>query len=198
MDAPSAGRPSQVAYRWGCRQKAMNFLGSDQAHRDALASLQQCRGCHGGNRAAWVLDASRVAAFQPHGPWIGICVGTADGVLRSQLRLPEGSGVVVTQVVANGPAQQAGIEEHDVLLSVNGKPIASGEDLDKMLQSATPGGPPLTLKLLRRGQSVEKQVTPRKSDATSGSPRSLCSRSLSSASASRSRTRTRRSSASSI
>jgi S1-C subfamily serine protease len=158
-------RVSLVSGERDARQKAVEFLGSDQAHREAYASLQQCRGCHAGNAAAWLLDSAAIARLQPHGPWVGISVGPADGVLRAQLRLPDGTGVVVTQVVPNGPAQQAGVEEHDVLLSINDKPVAGGEDLDRILHSASPDGPPLRLKLLRRGQPVEKQVTPRKSDA---------------------------------
>jgi S1-C subfamily serine protease len=92
-----------------------------------------------------------------------VSVGSADGVLRAQLRLPEGTGVVVTQVVPNGPAHQAGVEQHDVLLSGDGNPVAGGEDLDKVLRSAKTDAP-LTLKLLRRGQTLEKQVTPKRSD----------------------------------
>src|SRR4051812_18040492 len=166
LDAGATRRQSLhvVLNEADAQQKAINFLGSEQAHRDAIASLQQCRSCHDGNSVAWVLDAARIARIQPQGPWIGISVGPADGVLRSQLRLPDGTGVVVTRVVPNGPAQQSGVEEHDVLLSVNDKPVAGGEDLDKILQSAM-ADKPLTLKLLRRGQTIEKQVTPRKSDA---------------------------------
>ena len=51
-----------------------------------------------------------------------------------------------------------------MLLSINGKPVGSGEDLDKALQSATPGAAPLTLKLLHAGEAVEKQVAPAKAD----------------------------------
>src|SRR3954471_10045518 len=161
LDAGATRRQSLhvVLNEADAQQKAINFLGSEQAHRDAIASLQQCRSCHDGNSVAWVLDAARIARIQPQGPWVGISVGPADGVLRSQLRLPDGTGVVVTQVVPNGPAQQAGVEEHDVLLSVNDKPVSSGEDLDKILQASSPDGTPLRLKLLRRGQTLEKQVT---------------------------------------
>jgi membrane-associated protease RseP (regulator of RpoE activity) len=171
-DAASSGRQAAadalqaraaVNIAWSAldaQQKAMNFLNSHQAHRDAIVSLQQCRHCHNGNSAAWVLN-NAVSALQPQGPWVGISVGPADGVLRSQLRLPEGTGVVVTQVVPQSPAQQAGIEEHDILLSVNGKPVASSEDLDRIIQSADADAP-LTLKVLRAGQTLDKQVTPQK------------------------------------
>ena len=162
---------------WDARQKAADFLGAGQAHREAIVSLGQCRSCHGGNAAAALALDRFLTAAQPTGPWIGVSVAPADGVLRSQLRLPEGTGVVVTQVVPNGPAQQAGVEQDDVLLSVNGTPVASGDDLDKVLQSASPDGPALALKVLHAGEVVEKQVTPRKADSqtyldvvTTGSP----------------------------
>jgi membrane-associated protease RseP (regulator of RpoE activity) len=142
------------------RQKAMNFLNSHHAHREAIVSLQQCRNCHAGNSAAWVLN-NAVSALHPQGPWVGISVGPADGVLRSQLRLPEGTGVVVTQVVPHSPAQQAGVEEHDILLSVNGKPVATSEDLDRIIQAASADAP-LMLKVLRAGETLDKQVTPQK------------------------------------
>jgi membrane-associated protease RseP (regulator of RpoE activity) len=163
-----AQRPVAVDIAWGtadAQNKAMQFLGSHKAHSQAVASLQQCQTCHAGSAAEFLLDSGRVAWAQPQGPWIGISVGPADGVLRSQLRLPEGTGVVVTQVVPGGPAAEAGVEPHDVLLSVDGKPIAGGEDLDKVLQAARPDGAMLTLKLLRAGQTLEKHVKPRGPEA---------------------------------
>ena len=163
-----AQRPVAVDIAWGtsdAQNKAMQFLGSHKAHSQAVASLQQCQTCHAGSAAEFLLDTGRVAWAQPQGPWVGISVGPADGVLRSQLRLPEGTGVVVTQVVPGGPAAEAGVEAHDVLLSVDGKPIAGGEDLDKVLAAAKPDGAPLSLKLLRSGQTLEKQVKPRGPEA---------------------------------
>ena len=138
-------------------EKVMNFLGSHRAHRDAILSLSQCRNCHQADVGAAVNAAA--PALQPQGPWIGISVAPADGVLRSQLRLPEGSGVIITQVLPNSPAQQAGVEPHDVLLAVNGKPVASADDLEGQIRSATTGGT-LELKLLRGGKPLDKQVTP--------------------------------------
>jgi membrane-associated protease RseP (regulator of RpoE activity) len=167
-DPSLAARRTDVKFAWSdwdARQKAANFLGASQAHREAIVSLGQCRSCHDGNAGAALTLEKYLTAAQPTGPWIGVSVAPADGVLRSQLRLPEGTGVVVTQVVPNGPAQQAGIEQDDVLLSVNGKPVATGDDLDKILQAASPDGPALTLKVLHAGEAVAKRVTPRKPDS---------------------------------
>lgn len=148
-----------AANDWDARRKAADFLSSNVAHREAIGSLQQCRSCHGGGA-----QDRLVVAWEPNAPWIGVSVGPADPVLRSQLRVPEGTGVVVTQVMPNSPAQQAGVEQDDVLLSVNGKPVAGGEDLDKILQSVKPDASPLTVKLLHAGETLEKQIVPRKAD----------------------------------
>lgn len=153
---------SAVSIAWSAldaQQKALNFLNSHQAHRRAIVALNQCQSCHTAASGSTPQHAA-LAALQPQGPWVGVSVGPADGVLRSQLRLPEGTGVVVTQVVPGSPAQQAGVEEHDILLSVNGKPVAASEDLDRIIQSKSADTGPLTLKLIKSGETVEKQVTP--------------------------------------
>jgi membrane-associated protease RseP (regulator of RpoE activity) len=145
------------------QKKALDYIGSRKAHADAVLKLQQCRNCH--DRAKDVVRLSgpqplRIAVAGPDTPWVGVSVGPADDVLRSQLKLPEGTGVVVTKVMPDGPAQKADVREHDILLSVNGQPVASGDALDAIVKGAKADSPPLTLKLLREGQPLEKQVVP--------------------------------------
>ena len=146
------------------QQKVVQQIQSGRAHQDAIASLQQCQSCHGGVADylsivnGEVLHTVRLSA--DNSPWVGITVGPADDVLRSQLRLPEGTGVVITQVIADGPAARSGVAEHDILLSVNGQPVAGGDALDGLVKAWKQEAPPLTLKLLREGQPLEKQVTP--------------------------------------
>ena len=145
------------------QQKAVQYIQSRRAHHDAFASLQQCQTCHDGmanylSFANAQLNSVRLSPAE--GPWVGVTVGPADDVLRSQLRLPEGTGVVITQVLADGPASRSGVAEHDILLSVNGQPVASGDALDALVKAWKPESAPLTLKLLREGQPLEKQVTP--------------------------------------
>lgn len=144
------------------QQAVINFLGSHQAHRDAIRSLNQCRNCHQ-TTALDALNHVAAADLRPKGPWVGISVAPADGILRSQLRLPEGAGVVVTQVVPNGPAQQAGVRPHDILLAIDGEPVASGTDLDRLVRAAATRGA-VQVKLLRNGKPAEVQVTPQTQD----------------------------------
>ena len=142
------------------QQVAARWVAADQQHHEAMASLGQCQDCHQPQAAARLITRYGPAAA-PEGPWIGISVAPADEVMRAQLKLPEGTGVIVTDVMPDSPAEEAGVERYDLILNVDGHPVAVGADLDRLLREAQPGGKPLTLKMLRGGQPVEKQVTPR-------------------------------------
>ena len=144
------------------QRKALDFIAAPKAHQEALATLEQCRACHQPSGTVPELSQRllRVSLRAEDTPWVGVSVGPADDVLRSQLKLPEGTGVVVTQVVPDGPAQKADVREHDILISVNGQPIPTGDALDELVKSAKPDVAPLDLKLLREGQAVDRQVTP--------------------------------------
>ena len=154
---------AEVAWSQGdAQQKVLQHINSRQAHRKAVVALQQCQECHAGDGDPVLLDPHgyHASTFTQGGPWIGVSVGPADDVLRSQLKLPEGTGVVVTKVVPEGPAHAADVQEHDILLSVNGQPVPDGDALDAIVKATKADGPPLTLKLLREGKAAEKQVTP--------------------------------------
>lgn len=51
----------------------------------------------------------------------------------------EARGVVVGDVTADSPAQQAGLHRGDILLDVNGKPIANSNELRMMISMMQPG-----------------------------------------------------------
>ena len=63
-------------------------------------------------------------------------------------------GAFVRQVVAGGPAEKAGIQPGDVVLSVNGKPIDGAVDLRRTLGAIKPGST-VTLQINRRGKPME-------------------------------------------
>lgn len=55
--------------------------------------------------------------------WIGIYAETVSKEMRDELGLDSSGGVLVTGTVDGGPADRAGIEEGDVILSMDGAPI---------------------------------------------------------------------------
>ena len=68
------------------------------------------------------------------------------------------SGVIVSNVRAGGPADQAGIKQGDAITSVDGKPVKNGDELVGEISGLKPGSK-ATLAFLRNGKPQEATVT---------------------------------------
>ncbi len=95
---------------------------------------------------------------RPMDELFGATLEPVDDVLRSQLEIPAGQGVLVAAVRAGGPSAQVGLQANDIVLSVADKPVAGVEDLSKQLKAA--GEATVPLKVLRGGKPVILQVRP--------------------------------------
>ena len=73
--------------------------------------------------------------------------------------LEQESGVEVVAVEEGGPADQAGIQEEDVLVALGYQPATSVDDLHKRLLQL-PVGVPTTVTLLRGERRLERMVLP--------------------------------------
>jgi len=72
------------------------------------------------------------------------------------------SGVFVMSVDNGSPAQKAGLREGDVIIALDGKPVAGVDDLHRLLTDARVGvNSPLTV--LRRTEKLELKVVPEES-----------------------------------
>jgi S1-C subfamily serine protease len=67
--------------------------------------------------------------------------------------------VLITGVLQNGPAAQAGIRPGDVIVEVAGKQIANVSELLSGVAALKPGGP-AKFRVLRHDDAVELNVTP--------------------------------------
>jgi S1-C subfamily serine protease len=67
-------------------------------------------------------------------------------------------GALVVNVEADSPAAQAGVQEQDVVIAVDGEPVASSEELVVAVDAHEPGDT-VTLELVRDGTSREVQAT---------------------------------------
>lgn len=90
--------------------------------------------------------------LQPPATAIGVTVGPADSVLRSQLRLKAKEGVVVTRVLPKSRAEKAGIRKYDILLKLGGKTIAVAGDLRRISEAKK--GQPLKVELIRGAKCI--------------------------------------------
>lgn len=106
-------------------------------------------------RIAVVAHAARRSEY-----WIGVEAHAVPDALRAHLKLPEGQGLLVEQVLPDSPAAKAKIQRHDVLVKAGGKPLNDVADLIEAVGASQ--GKPLALELIRAGKTVQAEVTPAK------------------------------------
>ena len=93
--------------------------------------------------------------------YLGICAQSLNPDLAKALNLDSHQGVVIVEVVADSPAQKAGLQQQDVILKFNGKPLTHQVNLTHEVSLLKPGTK-VTLTVNRDGKV--KQI-----DATIGS-----------------------------
>jgi serine protease Do len=91
-------------------------------------------------------------------PWIGIYFQSIDETMAKALKLPNTHGALVAQVVEEGPAKKAGLQEGDVISEVDGRKITDGSALRIYVAAQTPGKV-VRLKVFRDGRSRDVNVT---------------------------------------
>ncbi|MGE5672403.1 MAG: S1C family serine protease [Mycobacterium leprae] len=91
-------------------------------------------------------------------PWVDIAGATevVDPVMARALDLPE-RGVVVAGVEPGGPAHHAGLEEFDMIVSLNGVPTPSIQALRREIRK-TDVGRMVRLALLRSGRMLSRDL----------------------------------------
>lgn len=67
-------------------------------------------------------------------------------------------GVVITDVIANSPAQYAGVQKYDVIIEMDGEKIDDMVSLRKHLYNAKQVGDTMTMKVYRKGQLLEVEM----------------------------------------
>ncbi len=83
--------------------------------------------------------------------WIGVSIQPLDADIARSLGLDEPRGALVANVVPDGPAARAGIQQGDVILTFNGQRIEDSRDLTQRV-GATAIGNASRVEVLRGGQ----------------------------------------------
>lgn len=90
--------------------------------------------------------------------WIGIESQDITPELATSFGLGRQSGAIIAGVVRNGPADRAGVRPGDILLAVEGKPVANTGEMLNLVAQLEPGAK-AKLKLMRENRESTVDVT---------------------------------------
>ncbi|MGQ9831559.1 MAG: Do family serine endopeptidase [Thermochromatium sp.] len=89
--------------------------------------------------------------------WLGLHIQALTPELAAGLGLSTSEGVLVVDVIADGPASHSDLRVGDVILSANGTRLTNYRDLPRLV-AATPAGTPMNLEVRRDGRTHQVRV----------------------------------------
>ncbi|MGB7479731.1 MAG: Do family serine endopeptidase [Burkholderiaceae bacterium] len=89
--------------------------------------------------------------------WIGVEPQDITPELAESFGLATKSGAIIAGILKNGPADKAGMRPGDILVAINGKPVADTTDMLNLIALLTPGDR-ADMKVLRKGREMTLTV----------------------------------------
>jgi serine protease Do len=94
-----------------------------------------------------------------HRGWLGVRIQAVTDEIAESLGLDKAKGALVASVTDNGPAQAAGIQAGDVILTFNGKPVEDMRHLPRLVaETAVDKVVPVTIWRKRKETSLQVKV----------------------------------------
>jgi len=90
--------------------------------------------------------------------FIGVQIQGVDETMAKALGMDQARGVLIQKIEPGGAAEQAGLRESDVIVSVDGKEVNAANELQTFVARKHPGDE-VSLKIFRDGSVIEKKVT---------------------------------------
>jgi serine protease Do len=89
--------------------------------------------------------------------YLGVSIQDLTPDLARYFGLDQNQGVIVAEVAPGSPAEKAGLQRDDVIVSLNGQPIGEGGAFRTHVAMTNPGST-VKLGILRDGKNIEKEV----------------------------------------
>jgi len=90
--------------------------------------------------------------------YMGLVTGPIPELLATHMGVRNGEGVVVRSVMPEGPAEQAGIRTHDIIITIDDKPAFSPTEINNIILAHQPGDK-VKVGLIQQGKGTELNVT---------------------------------------
>lgn len=103
-----------------------------------------------------------VAELQARGrvdrAWLGVSAQPVSKAIAESLAMPDERGAIVIEVIPGGPAMAAGLQQGDVIRSIDGQDIVESRDLARLVVAAGPGKR-VKLRVWRDGKEIPVTAT---------------------------------------
>jgi len=90
--------------------------------------------------------------------WIGVEVQEITPAVAESFGLPSTRGALIAGVLRGGPADKAGVKPGDVLVEVEGRPVADPTSMLNLI-AALPPGVSARMKMKRQGKDLDADIT---------------------------------------
>ncbi len=105
--------------------------------------------------------------------WLGVAIQDVDKDLAESFGLKKAAGALVSQVVRNGPAFEAGLKYGDIITGFNGKKVILSSDLPHLVGRVRPGSK-ASVNIVRHGKvktlSIKIGVLPTEGQVLASAP----------------------------
>ncbi len=88
-----------------------------------------------GLASLWIFQESHAGEKSGKG-WLGVIVKELTPSLREKMKLGNETGLLVSEVVRDSPADDAGLEEGDVIIQFDGKKVEQADDFSRAVRNA--------------------------------------------------------------
>jgi serine protease Do len=105
-------------------------------------------------RVRRVVDELREGGTVDRAFYTGLNVQPVNARVAQALRLPEARGLIVRSVDPDSPAEAAGFRPYDVVVAIEGEPVATNADVRQRLLDAR-AGDTVQVVVVRDGQTFE-------------------------------------------
>lgn len=92
------------------------------------------------------------------GAWLGVQMQSVDDEIADGFKLPVKSGAIINEVLEDSPADEAGLKDDDIVISIDGTKIETADDLTEYIQEHS-AGDVVAIKVLRDGKELELKAT---------------------------------------
>ena len=90
--------------------------------------------------------------------WLGVYIEELTPSLKKELDVGSREGILISEVIEDSPADDAGLKDKDIILEFDGIPVSISQDFIDMVRETEPDKT-VNLKILRRGKEQDLEVT---------------------------------------